>query len=554
MANPRLRQIQELQGSGLRSPFAGQLVTTRGVVTGKTRKGFFLQDPAPDDSDASPGIFVFSPRRQPAMWCFAEVTGKVLDFLADEDDRPTTQIQADNTEVLQNRRMDIEPIWLNAKLLDRSMEELRVLLNSLEGRLVGIEAGATFVAPSNSFGDYVVIPKGCDLVRTEPGGVLIDSAEPQRWLPNLRIRNYARASRLDVGARLDKPLVGPLNYRASSYQIAASGPLAVTHRELEPEITRLAPDSTKLTVLTLNGFNLDPHVENPRRVNSPRRDVDDDVGDGRFDMLAEAIVLDAQTPDIVALQEIQDNDGAEMTTQTDASSTYRHLIRAVQAAGGPEYHWADIPPKAGADGGQPGGNIRCGFLFQPERVQLVAGSLKRIGDNLPAFEGSRKPILARFQLHGTTRELAIVNVHLASKRNQHGIFAPDRPGFDPRLELRIDQVNAIRDVLRNLHSHAIDFYVTGDFNDFEFSDTLAALNGDDNVNLVDLLPPTERYDYNHRGISQALMHGIVSKRHLAEREVEYQILHRNALLGVEPGSGSYKGSDHAYVIARLEMG
>jgi len=552
MSDSRFRSIQQVQGIDLYSPLAGQTVTTRGVVTGSTRKGFFLQDPDPEDTAASSAIFVYSPRQQPPTGSFAEVRGEVMDFRAEENDRPTTQIKADSVRQVEGDSPDIEPVWLTADLLDRSQAELASLLNSLEGRLVGIRAGATFVSPSNAFGDYVLAPKDLAAVRTQPGGVLIDPTQPERWLPNIRVRNYSRASKVDVGSKLNKPVVGPLNFRAASYQIAAAGPLDIKPAQIPETVTQLAPAVGKLTILTLNGFNLDPQIENPQRVKS-QRDIDDDIGDGRFAMLAAAIVHQALCPDVIALQEIQDNDGAEVTGQTNANRTYSTLIKAVQSAGGPEYHWADIPPKADADGGQPGGNIRNGFLYRADRVQLLPDSLKRIGENHPAFEGSRKPIVARFQPTGSNYELAVVNVHLASKRHQHGLFAPDQPGFDPRLQTRVQQVSILRSVLRNLSGHGIDYYVTGDFNDFEFSETLATLNGDDNVNLVDRLPLEDRYDYNHRGISQALMHGVVSKNHLARRRVEYEILHGNALLGIQPGGRSHKGSDHAYVIARLEI-
>ena len=49
------------------------------------------------------------------------------------------------------------------------------------------------------------------------------------------------------------------------------------------------------------------------------------------------------------------------------------------------------------------------------------------------------------------------------------------------------------------------------------------------------------------------MHGVVANRQLSGRDVEYEILHANALLGTSPGSMGDKASDHAYVIARLEM-
>ena len=48
------------------------------------------------------------------------------------------------------------------------------------------------------------------------------------------------------------------------------------------------------------------------------------------------------------------------------------------------------------------------------------------------------------------------------------------------------------------------------------------------------------------------MHAITSKT-LADRGVEYEIIHGNELLGVQPGQAADKPSDHAYVIARLKM-
>ena len=66
------------------------------------------------------------------------------------------------------------------------------------------------------------------------------------------------------------------------------------------------------------------------------------------------------------------------------------------------------------------------------------------------------------------------------------------------------------------------------------------------------LPPDQRYDYNHRGKLQVLMHGIVPKR-LAANHAEYDIIHGNELLGVQPGKSSDKPSDHAYVMAKIRM-
>lgn len=546
--------IQTIQGAELFSPLAGRKVTTRGVVTGATRKGFFIQDPE-GDASASPsrGIFVFQRHRKPRMGSLVEVEGEVTDYQPDPSCRPTTQLVDATTRVLADRGPAIEPVWLTAERVLVERADLATLLNGLEGMLVGIEAGATFVAPSNPFGDYVLLPPGADVVRTQHGGVLIDPHAPDQWLPGFRVLEYGDAPTVNVGATLLEPVIGPLNFRVTSYQMATTGPVRVRPVPVATARTRLRGDGARVTVLTLNGFNLDTHVEDASRVSDPGRDVDDDVGDGRFRTLGRAIVKEAGSPWIVALQEIQDDDGAEITGATRARRTYARLIAAVRRAGGPSYEWADIPPEAGADGGQPGGNIRNAYLYDPRRVRIVDGSLRRIGAESPAFEGSRKPLAARFSLVEGRGQLEVINVHLASKRHQNGLFAPDRPGFDPRLAVRVQQAGVIAEHLAPLRSSGVDYYVTGDFNDFEFSETLRALTGDHSVNLVESVPTPLRFDYNHRGLSEALMHGVVAKRQLDGREVDYEILHANALLGVRPGRLGGKPSDHAYVIARLEI-
>ena len=103
-----------------------------------------------------------------------------------------------------------------------------------------------------------------------------------------------------------------------------------------------------------------------------------------------------------------------------------------------------------------------------------------------------------------------------------------------------------------MRRQGLAYYLTGDFNDTEESETLTAVVGDESVNLVKTLPPDQRYDYNHRGKLQVLMHGIVPKR-LAANHAEYDIIHGNELLGVQPGKSSDKPSDHAYVMAKIRM-
>jgi predicted extracellular nuclease len=49
----------------------------------------------------------------------------------------------------------------------------------------------------------------------------------------------------------------------------------------------------------------------------------------------------------------------------DATVTLQMLIDAIATAGGPTYEYRQINPVDDQDGGEPGGNIRVAFLFNP---------------------------------------------------------------------------------------------------------------------------------------------------------------------------------------------
>jgi predicted extracellular nuclease len=549
--------IDEIQGNTPWSPLAGKTVWTRGVVTGHARRGFFIQNPNPlGKTGVSDAVFVYSPKKKPPTGSFLALEAIVVDYLPSDNSKPVTQLKMMGGKLLKEPTREIIACMLRANNVPLDRHQLAVFLNGLEGMLVAIEPGATFIQASNPFGDYVVsLADDLDLkrFRTHQGGIVLESHELDRWFPSFRMINYVDAPRLNVGARLLNTVTGPLNFRSGSYQISVNHSIEVEPVTVAIERTSLAPTPDKMTILTLNSFNLDPHVELAENVKNPHLDIDDDYGDRRFHALADAVVTQAETPDIIALQEIQDSDGAEITKQVAADKTYQLFTAQIRNAGGPTYHWIDIAPVANSDGGQPGGNIRNAYLYNPERIELIPKSAARIGEQEPAFENSRKPLMAHFRLRGTQSPLAVINVHLASKRHQNSIFAPLNPGFDPQLATRIKQASIIRAAALALTAQGIDYYITGDFNDFEDSSTLKAILGDENVNLVKTVPRLERYDYNHRGKLQVLMHGIVSKALADAQRAEYEILHGNELIGVRPGELGTKPSDHAYVISRIKM-
>ena len=69
------------------------------------------------------------------------------------------------------------------------------------------------------------------------------------------------------------------------------------------------------------------------------------------------------TPDILFVQEIQDDSGSRNNGVVSANKTLKALADAIKkASGGVHYEFVNIEPEDNKDGGQPGGNIRVAYL------------------------------------------------------------------------------------------------------------------------------------------------------------------------------------------------
>lgn len=91
------------------------------------------------------------------------------------------------------------------------------------------------------------------------------------------------------------------------------------------------------------------------------------------------------------------------------------------------------------------------------------------------------------------------------------------------------------------------FVLTGDFNDFEFSETAKAVAGNELVNMMLNHDAADRYSYFYRGSNQSLDNIFVSKN-IADKTV-FSPVHINASFMEEHG----RASDHDPVIAQLDF-
>ncbi|MDM9581084.1 endonuclease [Nostoc sp. GT001] len=299
------------------------------------------------------------------------------------------------------------------------------------------------------------------------------------------------------------------------------------------QVTSLVGSPTQLTITTFNVENLDPKKENVSKVDGgSARNVDDDVKNGKFAALANQIVTNLEAPDIIALQEVQDNDGAELSSVVDATLTANTLISSIQSVGGPAYKYREIPPQNGLDGGQPGGNIRVGFLFNPQRVKLQ--KLERFADD-PAFLKSRKPLVGEFTFNDIP--ITLINNHFASKSGG--------AASDPK---RIQQATIVNKFVENrlTTDPNANIVVLGDLNDTPDSQAIKILEGNQLKNLVNKIPQDDRFSYVFRGNKEQIDQILITPNLFNNGNPEINAVHVNA--GI-----SRVVSDHDPVIARFSL-
>jgi predicted extracellular nuclease len=534
-------RISDIQGTSHISPFNGQGVrNVQGIVTAIASNGFYIQDPNPDNNIAtSEGIFIFTGANSPILNArrvgeAVLVNGTVSEFRPGGSANNLTVTQIGNNNSVQSLSVSawttapttiITPTVLGnggrtipSQVINNDftaqgnvetggdfdpINEGIDFYESLEGMLVQVN-NPVATSPTGNFGSseeiWVLADNGANATsRTIRGGSLITPTDfnPERIQIDDLINATVTLPSVNVGAQLST-ITGVVSYDFNNYEVlVASAPTVVQPSPLQKEVTNLTGSATQLTVATFNVENLDP-------------------GDGaaKFNAIAAAIVNNLRSPDIISLEEIQDNNGPINDSVVDADLTFHTLINAIAAAGGPTYQYRQINPVDDQDGGEPGGNIRVGFLFNPNRVGFVEGSLQRITDtNLAdgdAFANSRKPLVGQFTFNG--QQVTVVGNHFNSKGGDQPLFGPNQPPTLNSEVQRNQQATIVGNFVQGILSTNpnANVIVAGDLNDFEFSRPLTILESAGLNTLIETLPENERYTYNFQGNAQTLDHILVS--------------------------------------------
>ncbi|MGY5007868.1 endonuclease/exonuclease/phosphatase family protein [Streptomyces sp. 900105755] len=555
-------RIHDVQGTTRTSPYAGQKVTdVPGIVTATrtygSSRGFWLQDPTPDSNPAtSEGVFVFtSSTPKVAVGDAVTVTGTVSEYVpggASTGNQSVTEITKPTVTTVSTGNAVPAPVVIDKKSVPSAytptgdtaasnsingltLQPKKYALDyyeSLEGMNVQVE-DARVITATDPYAELWVTVKPHEN-RTNRGGSLYRTYRDQNT-GRLQIQSLGATAGFpaaNVGDTLTGATTGPLDYNQyGGYTLVASTLGTLKSGGLQRETTKKQSHG-ELAVATYNVENLDP-------------------SDGTFAAHAAAIVNNLQSPDIVSLEEIQDNNGATDDGTVAADVTVNKLIDAIVAAGGLKYQWRSVNPVNDQDGGEPGGNIRQVFLFNPARVSFVdraggdsttavgvtkvqgkaqlTASPGRVDPANSAWTTSRKPLAGEFVFQGRT--VFVIANHLNSKGGDQGLTSQYQPVVRSSETQRHAQATLVNAFVRSILDVQKDAEVIalGDMNDFDFSGTTKILESHGALwSAIQSLPTKERYTYDYQGNEQVLDQILISKQIRGKGDFEYDSVHINS--------------------------
>ncbi|XPT01441.1 hypothetical protein M3J09_010576 [Ascochyta lentis] len=586
--------IAEINGNKFLSPLKDQTVSNvTGVITVKGPDGLWIRSTTPDrDERTSESVYVFGRTFGANLTVGDAITigGKVLEYRSNKDYIYLTQVSNPVLEKVVSKGNKVTPLVIGKdtgsppteqyssldggdvfavpnnksqiSVANPTLEPKKYGLDfweSLTGELVTVKKARALTKP-NQYGDTWVAGSWKVTGTNDRDGLTTTDkdANPEAIIVGSPLDGSKNPTETRMGDSLEE-ITGVVTYAFGYYRILPSTALKVTDSK-KP----LAPKPTKLESkndcggITFGAYN----VENLAPTSS------------HLPHVAEQIVDYLRSPDVVFIQEVQDDNGVTNDAVVSANLTLSTLTKAISAAGGPNYTFVDIAPVDGKDGGAPGGNIRVAYLYKPSLVRLykpnLGGALDktevvngpalsfnpgRIEPASEAWTASRKPLVAQWEVIGKKGKSAgnffTINVHFGSKGGSSSIMGDARPpvngGVDDRLEQATLTANFVKEILSKDKNARI--ITAGDFNEFTFVEPLkqyVQISGLKDMDAVAGIDELERYTYLFDMNAQQLDHMFISPSLTAK--AKYEHVHLTTWVSYDE-----QVSDHDPSVARMDV-
>ncbi|KAK5704783.1 hypothetical protein LTR17_021596 [Elasticomyces elasticus] len=554
--------IAQINGNRYLSPYQGQRVTdVRGLVTAKGPNGFWIRSTTPDsDARTSESIYVFGRTALPnaTVGNVVSLNGRVTEYRSSPAYVYLTEIDQPSNIITISTGNSVKPKVLGGLVgtvlgsspptqqyssldngdifaVPNNVSQISVVNPVLQPRLYGMDFWESIngelvtvrspraVSRPNNFGDVWVVGNWITTGNNDRGSLTVRDrdANPETVIIGSPLDGTDNAD-VKLGDSL-ADITGVVTYTFGFYYILPQTGLRVTSSKspVRPPPTKLV-SSGKCSGITMGQYNVENLSPNSGALISE---------------IAAQIVNDLKSPDLLFIQEIQDNNGATNDAVVDANLTLSALTSAINAASSTvSYTAVDIDPVDDQDGGEPGGNIRVAYLYNPKVIRLhnprpgsstdatevlpgpeLSFNPGRIDPSNEAWRASRKPLVAAWETLDGKNKFFTVNVHWTSKGGGSSLQGDARPPVNGGVAQRNAQAQITGDFIAQILEEDSNAAIVsaGDYNEFTFVqplETFASASGLVDLDVAAGILPVERYTYTFDMNTQQLDHMYVSPK------------------------------------------
>lgn len=560
----RARLISDIQGNKNYSAYEREWLRTSGIVTARTRNGFFIQTPddkVDNDPNTSEALFVFTRNEPPAdaaVGNFVTVAGNISEFspAADPGSLPITQMSMqfgrdlvavesrgnplpkpilltlddfrprsiDQLEKYENMRIAVDVMTVVAPTGARNNEAAGTV--SSDGVFYGVLKG--FPRPFREIGFslsdlFTLAPKDRDKLRKDfPDMVLFDH-NPERLRVETANLQGARPIDVTVGNEV-KGLVGILYYSFRAYSV-------LVEPDNKPSISGAnratpvpAPGDGEFMIA---GMNIERLFDETDERDSFDPALPAESIDVKFRKVSNAVRNYLRMPDVLGLVEVENLPILErLAAKINADAV---------AAGLPDPGY-----KAHLIEGNDPGGIDNAFLVKGSTVKVI--EVKQFGkgdlyrnpvEKKDMVLNDRPPLMLRASVRnpktGGDFEFTVIVNHMKSLRGYND--EKEAPAVRLKKQLQAEILAKLVDARQKANPNEA-IALIGDFNHFEFNDGITdILNtvkgtpapkgsvmfpsddfvATDLINIIDRIEPAQRYTYTFDGNAQVLDHFVVNQ-------------------------------------------
>jgi predicted extracellular nuclease len=503
--------IWAIQGTGSKSSYILEELTTQGVVTGVFPKleGFWIQEKeSDDDQTTSPGVFVRTGPILPEInrGDLVMVTGRVRE-----------SFQQTELELLSNTSLKVigqtalpVPVKLDPPI---DNEASLKYYEALEGVLVSVSGPATVVGPTTRYGEFSIVLPQHGLTRSwqnDDHGMLIHVDDGTSFTHQTR---DTITSAVSVGDQVFK-VMGPLAFSFGNYKIEPISEFPVQAGSHEVSYLETLQEGF-FSIMTWNVENLfDFVVPHPSSPPLPK------VSEYKRDITKVALTIEAAGfPTVIGFQEVENIEILEDIAAEPVLVDYQYqaiLIEGTDSRG-----------------------IDVGYLIRGDQVLIV----DQVQYPSPGNITSRPPLMVEIKFgEDPGQTLYVLNNHFTSISGGEKATEPRRNAQAAwNLEIALELLD--EDPLAPVA-------IIGDLNSYYNSPPIQTIQEGGFQSVFDSLAPEERYTYVYEGNSQVLDHILMNKS-LEALLVSINVLHSNAdfTLPYSTDESIIHKSDHDPVIA-----